>query len=137
MSIERSRPTGARTVTSTNWCSASSGRGDHRFIVRAADSAVRRNAAGSSCAYDLIEGFSSYPPAEGLSRSRIDGARHGRELTGTVDAQVIGPICQAGRLEGRRDSILGALLSVLVNDLVSLQARALQLGNARADRIRL
>src|SRR3954466_3866381 len=52
------------------------------------DSSGRRNTAYVSCLEELVQSLGRCSPAQGLSRSAVEGDRHGRKVLGAVHAEV-------------------------------------------------
>src|SRR3954469_14917789 len=52
------------------------------------DSSGRRNTAYMSCPEELVQSLGRCSPAQGLSRSAVEGDRHGRKVLGAVHAEV-------------------------------------------------
>src|SRR5215211_513778 len=52
------------------------------------DSSGRRNTVYVSCSEELVQSLGRGSPAQGLSRSAVEGDRHGREVLGAVHAEV-------------------------------------------------
>src|SRR5215204_2210865 len=65
------------TVPSTNWSTK-----------KPVDSSGRRNTVYVSCSEELVQSLGRCSPAQGLSRSAVEGDRHSREVLGAVHAEV-------------------------------------------------
>src|SRR3954471_24681926 len=61
--------------------------------LESVDSSGRRNTAYVSCSEELVQSLGRCSPAQGLSRSAVEGDRHGRKVLGAVHAEV-GALCK-------------------------------------------
>src|SRR3954471_9672308 len=77
------------------------------------DSSGRRNTAYVSCLEELVQSLGRCSPAQGLSRSAVEGDRHGCKVLGAVHAEV------------------GALWKVLAQQPVGVLVRAALPGAVR------
>src|SRR3954451_12414411 len=59
-----------------------------RRLGYSVDSSGRRNTAYVSCLEELVQSLGRCSPAQGLSRSAVEGDRHGRKVLGAVHAEV-------------------------------------------------